>query len=137
MLGRIRSLLLAKELGVLVLLLAAPFTVLSQPGSAEKPNFVFILADDMGLHQLGCYGGTYYQTPHIDRLATQGMRFTRAYSAAPICSPTRASLMTGKYPARVRVTDSFPAATTGGTRSCWCLTGTRCFRAQKPPLPKH
>jgi uncharacterized sulfatase len=81
-----------------------------QASSRDKPNFLFILADDMGLHQLGCYGGTYYETPNIDRLSTQGMKFTRAYSAAPICSPTRASLMTGKYPARVRVTDFIPGS---------------------------
>ena len=54
---------------------------------------------------MGCYGSTYYQTPHVDRLATQGMRFTDAYAACPVCSPTRASLMTGKYPATVNLTD--------------------------------
>jgi arylsulfatase A-like enzyme len=110
MVRRLPLLLLAKALGTFVLLLAAPVTVVGQSRSAEKPNFLFILADDMGVHQLGCYGGTYYETPNIDRLATQGMRFTRAYSAAPICSPTRASLMTGKYPARVRVTDFIPGS---------------------------
>jgi arylsulfatase A len=110
MFGRLQWLLFVKALVAFVLLLAALFTVFSQSGSTEKPNFLFILADDMGLHQLGCYGGTYYETPNIDRLAAQGMRFTRAYSAAPICSPTRASLMTGKYPARVRVTDFIPGS---------------------------
>lgn len=102
----------------------------------DKPNFLFILADDMGL-QLGRYGSTYYETPNIDRLATQGMRFTRAYSAALSCSPTRASLMSGKYPARVRVTDFIPGVTIGGTRSSWCPTGTKPCRLQKPLLPKH
>ena len=61
-----------------------------------KPNFLFILADDMGWSQLGCYGSNYYETPNIDRLADQGMRFTDAYAACPVCSPTRASIMTGK-----------------------------------------
>jgi uncharacterized sulfatase len=68
-------------------------------------NIVFILADDMGYSQLGCNGSEYYQSPNIDRLASEGMRFTNAYSAAAICSPTRASIMTGKYPARLHLTD--------------------------------
>jgi arylsulfatase A len=79
--------------------------------SAQIPrplNFVFILIDDMGWTDLGCYGGKSYDTPNIDRLATQGMRFTNAYAACPVCSPTRASIMTGKYPARLHLTDWIP-----------------------------
>ncbi len=81
----------------------------------EKPNILFILADDLGPAQVGCYGSTYYETPNIDRLADVGARFTDAYAAAPVCSPTRASIMTGKYPARLHLTDfiagdSFPYA---------------------------
>jgi arylsulfatase A len=70
-----------------------------------RPNFVFILIDDMGWRDLGCYGSTFYETPHIDKLAAEGMRFTSAYAAAPVCSPTRASILTGKYPARLQLTD--------------------------------
>ena len=70
-----------------------------------RPNFVFVLIDDMGWTDLGCYGSSFYETPHLDRLATQGMRFTDAYAACPVCSPTRASLMSGKYPATVQVTN--------------------------------
>lgn len=78
-----------------------------------RPNFLFILADDLGWSQVGCYGSDYYETRNIDRLARQGMRFTDAYAACPVCSPTRASIMTGKYPARLHLTDfiaggSFP-----------------------------
>ncbi|MFC1606735.1 sulfatase [Candidatus Latescibacterota bacterium] len=76
-----------------------------QSQKPEKPNFVFILIDDMGWRDLTCYGSSFFKTPNIDRLASQGMKFTDAYAAAPICSPTRASLMTGKYPARLRITD--------------------------------
>jgi arylsulfatase A len=72
------------------------------------PNIVFILADDMGYSQLGCNGSDYYRTPNIDRLAEEGMRFTNAYAACPVCSPTRASIMTGKYPARLHLTDFIP-----------------------------
>jgi arylsulfatase A-like enzyme len=71
----------------------------------RKPNFVFILIDDMGWKDLECYGSTFYETPNIDRLAALGMRFTNAYAAAPVCSPTRASILTGKYPARLHLTD--------------------------------
>ncbi len=70
----------------------------------EGPNIVLILADDLAWNQLGCYGSSFYETPHLDALARQGMRFTDAYAASPICSPTRASIMTGTYPARLRVT---------------------------------
>jgi arylsulfatase A-like enzyme len=71
----------------------------------RKPNFVFFLIDDLGWKDLGCYGSTFYETPNIDRLAAHGMRFTNAYTASPVCSPTRASLMTGKHPARLGITD--------------------------------
>ena len=85
----------------------------STPDTALKPNFLFILADDLGWSQVGCYGSNFYETPNIDRLAREGMRFTDAYAACPVCSPTRASIMTGKYPARLHLTDfiaggSFP-----------------------------
>ena len=72
---------------------------------AARPNIVFVLADDMGWTDLGCCGSQYYETPNIDRLAAQGMRFTDAYSACTVCSPSRASVMTGQYPARLHITD--------------------------------
>ena len=85
----------------------------AKSGITNRPNFLFILADDLGWSQIGCYGSNYYETPNIDRLAREGMRFTDAYAACPVCSPTRASIMTGKYPARLHLTDfiaggSFP-----------------------------
>jgi arylsulfatase A-like enzyme len=70
-----------------------------------KPNIIFILIDDMGWRDIGCYGSDFYETPNLDRLAAQGMTFTDAYAACPVCSPTRASILTGKYPATVGVTD--------------------------------
>lgn len=69
------------------------------------PNILLILVDDLGWRDLGCYGSTFYETPHIDRLCAQGMRFTDAYAAAPVCSPTRASILTGKYAATLSLTD--------------------------------
>jgi arylsulfatase A-like enzyme len=69
-----------------------------------SPNFVFILVDDLGWADVACYGGDLHETPNIDRLARRAVRFTNAYAAAPVCSPTRASIMTGKYPARLNMT---------------------------------
>lgn len=76
--------------------------------AAERSNVVFILADDLGWTDLGCYGSSFYQTPNLDLLAQQGARFTDAYAACNVCSPTRASILTGKYPARLRITDWLP-----------------------------
>lgn len=80
----------------------------------KKPNFVFILVDDLGWIDTGCYGSKFYETPNIDRLAAEGMRFTDAYAACAVCSPTRAAVMTGRYPARLGVTDWIRARFQGG-----------------------
>lgn len=81
------------------------------PGTpAARPNIVFILADDLAWNQVGYHGSRFYETPNIDAIAASGMRFTNAYSGGPVCSPTRASLMTGKSPARVRITDYIPGS---------------------------
>jgi len=72
---------------------------------ATPPNIIFVLVDDLGWTDLGCFGSSFYETPNIDRLAAQGMRFSQAYSACTVCSPTRASVMTGQYPARLHITD--------------------------------
>lgn len=72
---------------------------------AERPNIILMLIDDMGMTDLSCYGSKFYQTPNIDQLAKDGMKFTHAYSACTVCSPTRAALMTGRYPAALHLTD--------------------------------
>ncbi|MEM7013480.1 MAG: sulfatase, partial [Verrucomicrobiota bacterium] len=73
--------------------------------AAERPNIVFVLADDLGWAELGCYGNYFHETPHLDRMAGEGMRFTHAYAAAPVCSPYRAAFLSGKHPARVGILD--------------------------------
>ncbi|MBN1672682.1 MAG: sulfatase [Kiritimatiellae bacterium] len=78
-----------------------------------RPNFVFILIDDMGWRDLGCYQSGFYETPSIDRLAAEGMTFTDAYASCPVCSPTRASVLTGRYPATVGITNYIPGAARG------------------------
>ena len=78
---------------------------------AIKPNVVFILIDDMGWTDGGCFGSKYYRTPNLDKLAASGMRFTQAYAACAVCSPSRAAIMTGKYPARLHITDWIPGET--------------------------
>ncbi len=91
----------------LAVLMVALFWAVSAAPAAEpaKKNVILLLADDLGGADLGCYGSTFHETPNLDRLAADGMRFTAAYAACTVCSPTRAALMTGKYPARLHVTD--------------------------------
>jgi len=80
--------------------------LVSDLSAAEKPlNVILVLVDDLGWMDLSCQGSRYYKTPHIDRLAREGMRFTNGYAACAVCSPTRAAVQTGRYPARVGVTD--------------------------------
>ena len=86
----------------LLLVAAAAF------GQTRPPNIVLVLIDDYGWMDTGSYGSTYHHTPNIDALARRGMRFTSAYAAAPVCSPTRAALLTGKHPARLHLTDWLP-----------------------------
>ncbi len=85
--------------------LAVPALVAAETG---RPNIVLILADDLGINDLHCYGRSDHHTPHLDQLAKDGLRFTCAYTAQPICSPSRAALMTGKFPARLHLTNYLP-----------------------------
>ena len=73
--------------------------------SATRPNIVFILADDLGWSDLGCYGNPFNETPHIDKLAANGIQFTNAYASSPVCSPSRAAFLTGLHPARLHLTN--------------------------------
>ena len=86
--------------------LLGPLGPLGQLHTAEpvRPNIVFILADDLGARDLGCLGSTFYETPNLDRLAKRGARFSQAYAASPLCSPTRSSILVGQYPARTGIT---------------------------------
>jgi arylsulfatase A len=96
-----------------VLLLTA-MVLLSSPlpvhagAPVKRPNVIIILADDLGWSDLACYGSDLHATPHLDQLAKGGMRFNQNYSACTVCSPTRAALLTGKYPARLHITDWIP-----------------------------
>src|SRR5215470_14591081 len=97
--------------GFMGLILLCGLTLI--PGSLhaappDRPNVIFFLVDDMGWTDVACFGSDLYETPNIDRLAKEGMRFTQAYSACTVCSPTRAAIMTGKYPARLHITDWIP-----------------------------
>lgn len=97
-----------KTAGAAVAGLAMPRVLSGASRAGRPPNIVFFLVDDLGWADVGCYGNRFHETPNIDRLASQGMRFTDAYAACPVCSPTRASIMTGKYPARLNLTDFIP-----------------------------
>ena len=87
----------------LLLLVSIDLNAAEQP-----PNIVLIVADDLGAMDLGCYGSKFHRTPHLDKLAADGMRFTQSYSACPVCSPSRAAIMTGRYPQRFQLTDWLP-----------------------------
>lgn len=93
-----------KSLFAAICLLVGSIANAADKSNADKPNIVIILADDLGQRDLGCYGSTFHRTPHIDALAARGMKFTNAYSASPLCSPTRASILTGLHPARIGIT---------------------------------
>ncbi len=96
-----------------------------------RPNIIFVLADDMGFGDVGCYGGTIAPTPNLDRLAREGTRFTRYYSASPICSPSRCGLITGQFPARWNITSYLQAR--AGNREC---EQADFLAAPAPSLPR-
>lgn len=107
-----RTFMLSKPLDSFLCLLAFGCVVLpsregvrAESSEVSRPNVVFILADDLGWSELGCYGNRFNETPHLDALAAAGVRFTQAYAAAPVCSPYRAALLTGQHPARIGVVD--------------------------------
>lgn len=96
------------SLALAVASLAACSTRFGEGPGDRRPNFLIFLVDDLGWTDLGCYGSDFYETPNIDRLAADGIRFTQGYAACTVCSPTRAALMTGQYPGRTNVTDWIP-----------------------------
>jgi len=99
----------------------------TEAAGGKKPlNFIVILIDDMGWTDLSCFGSKYFETPHIDRFAAGAMKFTNGYAACCVCSPTRAAIMTGRYPARVGITDWIRARFQGGRAS-----------AEGPKLPEY
>jgi arylsulfatase A len=94
------------RLGLFVAL--AGLAAVPAAGADRPPNIIVIVADDLGWADLGCYGSTFHETPNLDRLARSGLRFTDAYAACPVCSPSRAAILTGRYPARLHLTDWLP-----------------------------
>src|SRR5687768_125051 len=99
---------------ILLILGVCAWSAAATAAASAKPNVVFFLADDLGQRDLGCYGSTFYETPNLDQLAKEGARFTDAYAACPVCSPTRASILTGQWPQRTEVTDYIAADDANG-----------------------
>ena len=89
---------------IILTLVVWPLVGLTQD---QRPNVLFILVDDMGWSDLASYGHKIHETPHTDRLAREGMRFTDAYAPAPVCGPSRCAIMTGKFPSRTGFTDNY------------------------------
>jgi arylsulfatase A-like enzyme len=106
------------------------------PPPAERPNLLVFLADDLGARDLGCTGSSFYRTPAIDGLATAGMTFTRGYASCPVCSPTRAALVTGRHPARVRITNFIPGNRRGQLLGAEFLTALPEDEVTVPELLK-
>ena len=102
--------------------------------SAQRPNVVFILADDLGVMDLGNEGSTFHETPNIDRIAAEGMKFTRGYATCQVCSPSRASIMTGKYPVRFPITDWINSSG-GGQPDKWRKNTSHLPAAHRLELP--
>ena len=88
-----------------IVLSVLSLVLISCANNQSQPNIILFLVDDLGRTDLGCYGSDLYETPNIDKLASEGVKFTNAYSACTVCSPSRAAIMTGKYPARLHLTD--------------------------------
>jgi arylsulfatase A-like enzyme len=107
----------------------------SLTAAAAPPNIVVIMADDLGWKDLRYAGSTFYETPRLDALAAEGVRFTQAYSAGTVCSPTRASMLTGKYPARLANTDYFGGPQPDGVAKHWTAKKPLLPAAYDPQLP--
>ena len=97
-------------ISLIIVLQLAGILSADEQATTERPNVLFILADDLGWRDLSNEGSDFYESPHIDRIANEGMKFTRGYATCQVCSPSRASIMTGKYPARLAITDWIGAA---------------------------
>jgi arylsulfatase A-like enzyme len=102
------SIALAAAVAVCFTTISLPTVAAADTANGRKPNIVLIVADDLGINDLHCYEREEHNTPNLDQLASQGMRFTCAYAALPICSPSRAAIMTGKWPARLHLTTYLP-----------------------------
>ena len=99
--------------GILLSAAVMSGTLQAEAKKLQRPNVLFILADDYGWMDLGCMGSKYYETPNLDRLASSGIRFTNAYASCQVSSPSRASIMTGRYTPRHGVTDWIGAKSSG------------------------
>ena len=104
---------------------AAPQSAIA---GAKKPNIIFILADDLGYGDVGCYGQKRIKTPNIDRMAAEGLRFTSAYAGAPVCAPSRCVLMTGLHQGHARVRGNTPAADPGAALLASDVTVARVLK---------
>lgn len=103
--------------------------------ATEKPNIVFFLVDDMGWSDIACNGSNFYETPNIDQFAKEGVRFTQAYAACHVCSPTRASIITGEYPARLNLTDWLPGRKNFPFQKLQNVVVNQHLPYNKPTLP--
>lgn len=109
----------------------------SDPPASSRPNVLFVLCDDLGVNDLHCYGRADHHTPHLDRLAAQGVRFTSAYAAQSVCSPSRAALLTGLNPARLHITDWIPGRPNAVSQRVLQAEMALTVPLSVPMLPRH
>ncbi|NCO41165.1 MAG: hypothetical protein COZ06_24025 [Armatimonadetes bacterium CG_4_10_14_3_um_filter_66_18] len=95
----------------------------------DRPNLLVILIDDLGVRDLGCTGSTFYETPNLDRMAAEGVKFSNAYAASSLCSPARVAIMTGRHPVRVDITNYLAGRGSAGRD----LGGCACARREPEP----
>lgn len=117
---------------ILGMAVAGGAALVSADGTSGAPNILLILADDMGWRDLGCYGSEFYETPNIDQLGSEGIRFTDAYASAPLCSATRAALLTGWAPARQHLTGVTPSKRTESTHDYASWTDEAVMKSARP-----
>jgi arylsulfatase A-like enzyme len=122
---------------VLALAAVVALGLASRLNAEPPPNVVFILADDLGVNDLACYGRKEHRTPHLDRLASQGVRLTSAYASCPVCSPTRAALLTGQNPARLHLTTFLPGRPDCPSQKLLHPTIRQSLPAGTPTLASH
>src|SRR3954447_26546223 len=101
---------------IFCILVTVAFCSTAAEKAPSRPNIIFLLTDDMGYGDVGCYGGRFVPTPNIDRLAAEGTKFNQFYAASPVCSPSRTAFLTGMFPARWKITSYLQ--TRAGNRKC-------------------
>jgi len=124
-----------KAIGLAIFLMAIIFSCTLKKDTSQKPNIIYILADDLGYGELGVYGQEKIETPNIDKLANTGMLFTQHYSGAPVCAPSRSVLLTGKHSGHTRIRGNDEWDSRGDVWNYMAMLKDSTLEGQRPLLP--